>query len=175
MVSMFSEKNRPFYLSAQLLHLYPIDTQMYKRFIWRHFKAGGKTIDDVSLESIFTWSRRQTYCIQLVCNKLYGRYNQVGSQELGSVYAEILDQESALFSEYTRLLSKAQWKVLRAVAKDEPVENPLSQKFIGKYDLGATSTVSTALEMLKRNEIVIKDQGAYFIHEVLLTRWLQSL
>ena len=72
-------------------------------------------------------------------------------------------------------MSKAQWKVLKAVAHDEPVENPLAQNFIGKYDLGATSTVSTALEMLKRNEIVIQDQGAYYIHEVLLTRWLQSL
>ena len=101
MVSMFSEKNRPFYLSAQLLHLDTIDKQMYMRFIRRLFKAGGKTIDNESLESIFAWSRMQTYCIQLVCNKLFGRYDKVGPEDLGSIYGEILDQE-VLFSQSTQ-------------------------------------------------------------------------
>ena len=80
-----------------------------------------------------------------------------------------------LFSGYTKLLTNMQWKVLMAVAKDEPLINPLSKEFINNYHLGATSSVNTALRMLQKNELVIEDEGSYFVHDVLLARWLQSL
>ena len=60
-------------------------------------------------------------------------------------------------------------------AKDEPLVNPLSIEFINTYHLGATSSVNTALRMLQKNELVIEDEGSYFVHDVLLARWLQSL
>jgi len=116
MVSMFTEKNRPFYLSTQLLQLSSIDENLYLKFIRNEFRAGGKTIDKSTVKDIFKWSRMQTYCIQLICNKLYSHFNQVGSDELEMVICEILDQEGAIFSDYNRLLTVMQWKVLKAVA-----------------------------------------------------------
>ena len=68
-----------------------------------------------------------------------------------------------------------QWKVLQAIAKEEPLVNPLSKEFINRYHMGATSSVSTALRMLQKNELVIEEDGTYFVHDVLLARWLQSL
>lgn len=175
MVSMFTEKNRPFYLSTQLLQLSSIEENLYLKFIRNQFRVGGKTIDKSAVKTIFIWSRMQTHCIQWICNKLYGQYNHVSSEELGPVFNEILDQEGAIFSDYNRLLTVMQWKVLKAVACEEPLENPLSKDFIRKYDLGASSSVSTALEMLQRNELVIGENGAFYVHEVLLSRWLQTL
>ena len=175
MVSMFSEKVRPFYLSAQMLLINSIDETQYSKFIRNHFRAGGKTIDKLVVKDIFEWSRMQTYSIQLICNKLYGQHNNVGVEDLGLVINEILDQEGALFSGYTRLLTGMQWKVLKAVAHEESLVNPLSKDFIRKHDLGAASSVSTALEMLQRNELIIMEEGTYYIHEVLLSRWLQTL
>jgi hypothetical protein len=175
MVSMFSEKNRPLYRSSQLLMLDTIEKKDYRDFITAHFTAGSKKIEDRTIEKIFEWSRMQTYCIQLICNKLYGRFEEVGPGELAEVTEEILDQESPLFSNYTSLLTKTQWTVLKAVAKEEPLENPLSQAFISKYELGAPSSVNTALKKLQQSELIINEQGSYLIHEVLLSRWLQSL
>lgn len=175
MVSMFSGKNRPFYGSSQLMQLDPIESGQYARFITGLFKAGGKVIDQAAIRNMFTWSRMQTYCIQLICNKLYGLYDRVEEESLETVYREILEQESSFFSEYLKLLTHMQWKVLNAVAREEPLHNPLSKDFIAKYDLGASSSVSTALGMLKKHEIVIQEEGAYYIHEVLLRNWLDSL
>jgi hypothetical protein len=175
MVSMFSEQNRPFYLSSQLMQLNSIDKVHYMEFIRDHFNHAGKGITVAAVDRIFEWSRMQTYCIQLICNKLYGHFNQVSMEEVEIVVCEILDQEGPFFSEYTRLLSEMQWNVLKAVAQEEPLSTPLSNDFIGKYQLGATSSVSTALDMLKRNELIIFDEGKYLVHEVLLARWLQSL
>lgn len=174
MVSMFSGKNRPFYGSAQLMQLDPIDQNQYIDFISSLFSKGGKVIDPSAIQKIFSWSRMQTYCIQLVCNKLYAIYDNVVDESLEVVFHEILEQESPFFSEYLKLLTHMQWRVLKAVAREEPLHNPLSKDFIGKYDLGASSSVSTALGMLKKHELIIQEYGAYYIHEVLLRNWLVS-
>ena len=175
MISMFSEKNRPFYRSAQLLQLNPIDLTSYKPFIRNHFKDNQKYIDETAIESIYSWSRKQTYCTQLLCNKLFGLYNNVNPENLFSVYEDIMAQESPVFSGYTKLLTRTQWEVILAIAKEEPLTNPLSKQFADKYHLGAASSVSTALKMLQKNELVIEDDGEYYVHDVLLARWLQSL
>jgi len=175
MISMFSEKNRPFYRSTQLLQLDPIDLELYKEFIGNHFEKNYKTINETIIQAIYTWSRGQTYCIQLVCNKLFGMFDSVGLENFQQVSREILDQESLLFSGYTRLLTDIQWKVMLAVAKEEPLGNPLSANFVNKHNLGATSSVNTALKMLQEKELVIEEDGKYYVHDVLLARWLQLL
>ena len=48
-----------------------------------------------------------------------------------------------------------------AVAKEEPLNNPLAKEFINNQHLGAASSVNTALKMLQRNELVIKEDGRY--------------
>jgi len=157
------------------MQLGPIDKDQYRSFISNHFRSGGKSIEDSITDAIFSWSRMQTYCIQLICNKLYAKCSQVQPEDIQEVLDEIIDQESVLFSNYTRLLTHMQWKVLVAVANEEPLSNPLSKEFIQKYQLGAASSVSNALNKLQVSELVFEDEGSYFIHDVLLLRWLQSL
>jgi len=175
MQSMFTEKNRPFYQSAQLLHLEPIKYEVYEAFILQHFNAHQKKITSDTIEGIYRWSRQQTYVIQLLCNRLFGMYNTVEKRQLQEVCDDILKEESAVFSNYTNLLTHTQWRVLQAVAKDEPLKMPLAVDFIKKYSLGAGSSVSRALNKLIDTELVIKEEDDYLVHEVLLARWLQSL
>lgn len=175
MTSMFAEKNRPFYRSVQLVELNAIDLKDYSSFILKHFKDGGKEISDEAILLIYKWSRAQTYGIQLICNKLYGAYDKSGIAEAEAVCKETLMQESVLFSNYTNLLTTAQWKVLKAIAKDEPASAVMSAGFTSRHNLGAASSINTALKMLMDHELVIKEDNAYLIHDVLLARWLQSL
>lgn len=174
MRSMFTEANRPFYRSAQLLQLQAIEIQAYQEFIIRHFKQHKKTIGVEAIEELYVWSRMQTYCIQLICNKLFGKYDNIQTEHLQEVYTEILDQESPFFSNYSNLLTQMQWKVLSAVAKSEPLQNPLSKDFIHQHQLGAASSVNSALKMLIDKELIIKDDETYLVHDVLLARWLQT-
>ncbi len=175
MQSMFTEKNRPFYQSAQLLHLKPIKYEIYEAFIMQHFSAHHKKITSDTIKVIYSWSRQQTYVIQLLCNRLFGMYNNVEYKHLQEVCDDILKEDSVVFSNYTNLLTLTQWRVLQAVAKDEPLKTPLAVDFIKKYSLGAGSSVSRALSKLIDSELVIKDESDYLVHEVLLSRWLQSL
>lgn len=175
MISMFSDESRPFYRSTQIYGLEPLSQDVYARFIQLHFRKHEKQIVQEQLDQIFSWTRMQTYYVQLVCNKLFGRTDQVRSSHIEEVLAEIIQQEIPLFSSYQQLLTAFQWKLLLAIARAETVENPLSQNFLEEYGLGAASSVSSALQALARKEFVIHHAGKYTLHDTLLMRWIQSL
>ncbi|MEX0812086.1 MAG: ATP-binding protein [Chitinophagales bacterium] len=174
MISMFADKNRPFYRSAQLMQLNPISFSSYKPFITQHFERNGKQIDADVIDAIYEWSREQTYCIQLLCNKLFAKHDKIKVEHLQPICTEVINQESPILSNYSNLLTDMQWKVLLAVAKEEPLKNPQSKNFIEQYHLGASSSVSTALKKLIEKELVIQEESSYYIHDVLMTRWLQN-
>ncbi len=175
MTSMFSEETRPFYRSAQLFQLDPLPEQVYGAFIESHFTKSEKKISPAHLARIFQWTRMQTYYVQLVCNKLFGRSDKANDLLLNEVFTEILLQEAPQFANYQLLLTSFQWKLLVALAKEENVSNPMAQQFLGAYQLGAASSVSAALRMLERKEFVIYSNNQYTLHDTLMMRWLQGL
>lgn len=175
MESMFSEASRPFYRSAQMLKLEALPAEHYARFIETRFKKAGLIVDEGLIDQIFEWTRRQTYYVQLICNKLYGRGAKLDQKALNEVLAEIVYQEVPLFSTYQQLFTAFQWKLLMAIARSEQVENPLSQDFLRMHVLGAASSVSSALQALMKKEFIIVDNGKYALHDTLLMRWLQTL
>lgn len=175
MQAIFTEKNRPFYQSAQLLSLDPIPRSTYSKFIQQHFKANNRSINDQTIQSLYSWSRGQTYCIQLVCNHLFGNYSKANQKNLEETYQRIIDQEKPIFASFQKMLSDTQWRVLKGVAREEPLTNPYNNEFISKYQLGAPSSVGTALNALIKKELLIEQDGSYYVHDVLMARWLQSL
>ena len=128
-----------------------------------------------SIDRIFTWTRMQTYYVQLICNKLYGKTGNINDAMIDEILEEIIQQEIPLFSSYQQLLTRYQWKLLTAIAREERTVSPYSQAFISKYDLGAASSVKTGLDTLITKEIVIRDSHEYTLQDTLLMRWLQQL
>jgi uncharacterized protein len=175
MTAMFSDQDRPFYRSTQLLSLEPIEAEAYTRFITAHFKKGGFVISGEQISRIFDWTRKQTYYVQLVCNQLYGKQAEVEDNMLEEVFDSIIQQQIPTFSTYQTLLTSYQWKLLMAVAKAEQVESPMAKEFLAQYNLGAASSVGTALQMLVRKELIIQHEGHYTLHDTLLMRWLQLM
>ncbi len=175
MEAMFTEKKRPFYQSSQLESLQPISLKAYTEFITGHFQAAKKTIEPESIEKIYSWSRGQTYTVQLVCNHLFANYKKVTNLDVDTVFNQILVQQQAIYANFQKMLTRAQWNVFRAIAKEEPLQNPLGKDFLQKHNLGAASTVSTALKALEKLELVVKDAGNYLVHEVQLARWMARL
>lgn len=175
MAEMFSEKSRPFYHSAMLQTLDPIPLDNYVPFIQKHFESKKKKIEKELIEKIYSWARGQTYTVQLACNYLFSQYTIVKEENVETVFDNILMQYQAVFANFAKILTINQWNVLKSISKEEPLNNPLSRDFIDKYQLGATSTVSSAIKALVRQEMVIIDEGAYLVHDVILARWMARL
>ena len=87
----------------------------------------------------------------------------------------LLKQEAPVFANYSNLLSDGQFNLLKAIAKDEAVQNPQASEFLLSHNLGAASTVRSALKSLINKELVIKEANNYLVHDVLFARWLQRL
>ncbi|WP_158858668.1 AAA family ATPase [Lunatibacter salilacus] len=175
MQTMFTDQNRPFYNSAQLWSLEPIGKMDYATFIRAFFKKANLEISEPLLDKIFEWCRMQTYYVQLICNKLYGRRQTVNDELLLEVQQETVQQEAPLFSTYQHLLTDFQWRTLKAIALHETVQSPTSQEFLAKYKLGAASSVSTALKLLVKKEFVVYQNDHYRLHDTLLMRWFQQI
>ena len=174
MTSIFADSNRPFYKSCSMLALGPIPKGSYFPFIQKHFEEDGRSISKELMEKIYDWADGQTYSIQLLCNRLFGSGKEVKDESLNELIEEILEEESPVFSNYFHLLPKMQWKVLKAIAKERKVENPLSKGFLKKHDLGAASSVNTAIKALEEKEMLAWEEGQFFVHDLIFSRWLEN-
>jgi uncharacterized protein len=175
MEAMFTAKSRPFYRSSQFIVLNPIQQQAYESFIMKHFENAGKSIGKEVTSAIYNWAGHQTYLVQWQCNLLYDRTESAALTDLTTVQQEMLEQEKPYFSGIHTLLTYYQWDVLAAIAKAQPVKNPLAQLFLRTYKLGSSSSVASALKKLTQSELVIKTDNGFELADVLLMHFLKAL
>ena len=75
---------------------------------------------------------------------------------------------------YSRLLTEKQMQILRAIAQEGEVKEPGSNAFLQKYQLGAYSTVRSAINTMIEKELIYqKDEGGYVVYDKFLALWLQ--
>ncbi len=175
LLSMFGNKARPFYQSAQIIYLDKIKTQDYSKFIVKHFKKNEKTITDKAIQSILELSDRHTYYTQQLCNRLYASgLKKINEQDVMHITDGILKEMEPIFFSYRSLLTKHQWKTLRAIAREDRVYSPNSKDFVQGNQLGATSSVRRSIESLHKSDMIFKKLDEYIaLYDVFLKLWLK--
>ena len=103
--------------------------------------------------------------------------NQITIETVYKSCDEILKEQENIFYQYRNLLTKLQWKLLKAIAKEDKVDQPTGIHFISKYNLGNASSVRRSLLSLIDKEMVFeintKDQTYYSVYNCFLSRWLE--
>ncbi len=172
---MFFNQNRPFYQSTQLLSLNPIQKEKYKNFIQAKFIQSGRKINMKDIEFIIEWCRNHTYYIQYVCNMIYGNDSEmITSDHLRDILQSILKENETLFYNYRNLLTESQYRLLRAIAKENGVGKPYTSIFTTTHKLGAASAVNTSLSALLNKEMIFFDQEKYQVYDLFLSKWLET-
>lgn len=175
-LSMFDSKSRPFYNSTAFMELKPIDKDIYKEFIIKLFFKYQYLISDEIFERIFDFSRGITYFIQLICHKLFALgEKKIDEKILNTVLKNLVDEKESYYINYSVLLTKNQFKILQAIAKESGIDRPTGSSFLNKYLLGSASTVSSALEVLVDKEALYKEGGKYYVSDVLFAEWLKRI
>jgi hypothetical protein len=178
LMSMFTEAGRPFFQSAQLMHLGPIDTGIYGEFILKWMQKGGKQLETGALERIFDLTRVHTYYVQVLCNRLFSGEGKVLTvDDVNRTLADILRENEYVYYNYRHILTDAQWQLLRAVGKEGRVHSPNASEFLRRHGLGAASTVNRALTALVERDMIWHETGGeetyYQVQDVFLSKWLQ--
>lgn len=176
MTEMFSSAKRPFYRSTQMMHMDVIDEQEYYAFASGHLAAHGQQISEATFHELYALVDGYTWNMQSLLNRLYQsgvtpiEYNTV----LESLH-QVLLEEMPSYQMICRLITDRQLKVMRAVAKEGVVKEPGSNTFLQKYQLGAYSTVRSALLTLCDKELLYQnDDGSFMVYEKFLGLWLKN-
>ena len=174
LLSMFSNYGRPFYQSSEILNLGKIEKETYKSFIQGKFEKGKIDIDLAALEIIMKYTKAHTFYVQYLCNKLYSSNNkEINSEIVADTLLKILDENEVVYFNYKKLLTRLQFNLMEAIAKEGGVKKPTSQDFLGKYHLGTPSSIRTALTALLKKEMIFQDEGEINVYDIFFSMWLE--
>ena len=88
---------------------------------------------------------------------------------------EILKEKEFVYLNYRNILTKAQFKLLEAIAKEGGVKSPNAMKFLRRYDLSQASSVNKTLKSLLKKEMIYREDNIYKVYDVFFSKWLQLL
>lgn len=174
LTSMFSDASRPFYQSTQFMVLDKIEKKAYGRFIQSRFRSSNISIDKNAIEYLLQVTRRHTYYVQYLCNRLFDMQVDVITEEIvNEKLSTILLENENYYYGFRNLLTKQQYSILKAIAKEEGVKQPSAQSFIRKYNLGTTSTINSAIKSLIKKDLIFMENEKYQVYDVFFSLWFK--
>ena len=178
MTDMFTNAKKPFYESTSFSYLSKLPVPVYSAFIKEKFESAGKTIDDDSISFIIEWTKDHTYYTQRLCNEVFSLSgNVIFRNDIVTAIQSILDSERDRFQEIRRLVTRSQWKMLEALAKEGSVSQITSSAFLSKYKISSGPTALRNIKALMDKELVLvtttDDGTSYSVYNVFLSRYLE--
>jgi len=177
MTELFASPKRPFFRSTSILKLEKLDLEVYRDFIVAMFHKYKKEMSPEIAEEILRWGNVHTYYIQQICNRVFTATAKQVTPELWKqqVY-DLLKEQEIVFFGYRSLLTRIQWQVLKAIAREEMVYQPTGNEFMGNHNLTNSATIIRTLESLQQYELIYKDFDAegrsfYSVYDVFFQKW----
>lgn len=176
MALMFTSQSRPFYHSSSIMGLEPINQQIYLEFANRHLAKAGKEISDEAFSYLYQRFDGITWYIQYVLNMLYTSLSDesiLHEDDVRHCIDSILAQQRFAHQALLFQLTSRQKQVLTAIAKENETASLMSQEFLHKYRLGA-STVHGAVKTLLDRDFITHDNGVYRLCDKFLEYTLRE-
>lgn len=173
MTEMFLSPNRPFFQSTQMMDIHAIDEPAYYVFAAKHFAAHKQHIDSGTFQELYGIVKGHTWYVQALLNRLY--QNGKAAIEYNDVLLamnQLLEENAVSYQTYCHLITNRQLAVMQAVAREGEVREPGSNTFLQKHQLGAYSTVRSAITALEEKELLYCEDGAYSVYDRFFSLWL---
>ncbi|MBQ5993117.1 MAG: ATP-binding protein [Bacteroidales bacterium] len=176
MSEMFASPKRPFYQSTDMMNLAPLDEEIYYQFANRFFEARKGVLDREVFHELYDIYDGYTWYIQSVLNRLYEKFKSVSSSaQLRETILNVVESKSPQYESIVPFLTENQFSLLRAVAKEGLVEQPMGKEFIKKHGLPGASSVKTALDVLCEKELLYRMPEGYIVYDRFMNQWLQRI
>lgn len=175
---MFVSSKRPFYNSSEIMHLGPIDEDVYVEFVKKMFANYDRKIEDEPIREVFHLFDGNTFYMQRTMN---GAFADTPSGQLctGEMVKRsvrsMLAANEVIYREMLSNISASQKAVLYAIARERRVENPTAGTFIKRNALTSASSVQSALTKLTKAGYVVRDPEGCSLTDPLLRIFINSL
>lgn len=176
MALMFTSQARPFYHSSSIMGLETIKEETYLDFANHHLAKNKKQISAEAFSYLYQQYDGITWYIQYVLNQLYTLISVHSTLQIEDVklcVQNILSQQKFAYQALIYQLSPKQKQVLSAIALEGKPVSLLSQEFLQKYHLGA-STVQGAVKVLLDRDFITQDDGYYTLCDKFLAQSLRD-
>ena len=167
---MFASSKRPFYNSAEIMHLGPIDEDIYVNFAQKQFSDYGKSLEDAPVRLAFQLFEGNTFYMQRAMNIAFAetsRDDVCGEETIRRAIKSMVAANDVVFREILSNMSVHQKLTLYSIASERSVVNPLSGKFVKDHSLPSASSVQSALLKLTKSGIVTKTESGYIMTDPL--------
>lgn len=174
---MFHSKSRPFYQSALMMDLRPLNREVYADFACRLFSLYGKQLEASVPTTVYDDYEGTTWYMQMMLNELFSitAAGQVCTPSMmPQARQNIIDIQEGTYQAQLNMLAPKQKMVLQAIAHEGTVKSTTSGAFIKKYSLDSTSSVQSALKGLSDKEIISIDGNGTRIHDYFFAWWMKN-
>ena len=176
MSEMFVSPHRPFYQSTDMMNLMPLAEEAYYDFSNACFVAKGGFLSKEIFHELYTLFNGYTWYIQSILNRLYERYRKVEDvEQLRNTILSVVESKTPQYESLTLFLTGNQFSLLKSVAKEGVVKEPMAAEFLKKHRLPGASSVRTALEALVEGELLYRQTDGYIVYDRFLAFWLRRL
>lgn len=111
--------------------------------------------------------------MQNILNRLYGYNRNVDMKLVEYAEDQIISELSYSYADMLKAYTVGQVRLLKAIAREGCVSEPMAGDFISKNNLTAASSVSASLKKLLDNELVYKSDAGYIIYDRFMGEWLR--
>lgn len=163
MALMFTSLSRPFYHSSSIMGLEAINEQTYLAFANHHLSKNHKEICAEAFAYLYHRFDGITWYVQYVLNMLYTFITDkplLEEDDVKFAIDGILAQHRFAYQALIYQLTAKQKQVLTAIALEGKPSSLMSQEFLQKYHLGA-STVQGAVKTLLDRDFITQDDGVF--------------
>jgi hypothetical protein len=173
MAEMFTSPKRPFYNSTGNLSLKAIDRDEYYGFASRFFSRDGRELPRETFDAVYGRFDGVTWHVQSVLKGLFaGDWKAPDADAVNAVVAGLQEENSDNYAYMLSRCTDGAAELLRAIAAERVVSEPLSADFARTHSLRAPSSVKYALEKLLADELLYQREDGYVIYDRFFGEWL---
>jgi hypothetical protein len=180
MNEMFANPSKPFFRSTVFIQLEKIKFKSYHEFIIQKFAESKKEISKEIVAEMLDWTNVHTYFVQLLCNRVFiNSGDKVTPENWQNEALKLLNEQQPIFLGYRDILTREQWKLLKAIAHNGEAYSLTSKNFIQKYSLGSSATVIRSIKSLQNKSFIYSMHDSegklyYSVYDILFQRWIQN-
>jgi len=174
---MFMDSQRPMYRSGSHYPLGLIAEEHWQKFIAEKFSRTGKRISAETITELCRLTEGHPFYSQHLCHPLWELCEEGGevtSEMIDQATGLLLDRESYAFMNLWDSLSRNPRRFLKGVAAEGPGVQVFASGFLRKYQLGSSSNVQRAVELLLKKDIIDKEEGGVVIPDRFFRLWINS-
>lgn len=169
-IDMFNNPKRAFYRSATVYPLGNIASEAMERYVKSRFSDSRKKISEALAKEIVRRAKGLPHYVQMLAWHVWERCDgEVSEEDVTGAIQQLLRSQDELYQTWLDGSSLNQRAVLHALADEVEI---FSQETMIQYNLGAASTVQSALKALVKNGFVNKEKNKYHLADPFFRMWL---